>query len=448
MEHMPARQRKGLRILSKINDIAKAGRGAYLVNSQTSDRQYQVRVTPLDVWSCTCPDFMYRLYRADDKRCKHIHSCIALREAIDAKSMIKKEQRATVCVRCDSTSLTKNGFRAVKDGKRQRYACKKCGYKFTLPEPGFAKTSKSPHVITEALDLFFSDGMSCRKIARHFATRRISISHVAIIQWSRKFMGLVRDYVSTLMPELGDVLSVDEMVLNIRNVKKREKGFYGWLWGSVDPKTRFVLATEVSRRRGTADAQKVMQRSAGATGSPISYVVTDSLAAYDEAIRRELGDGVAHVKTMSIEDGFENRPIERYWNEFREIIKTKRGLDNERSASDFADFYRIFHNHVRPHSGLDGMTPAEAAGLYENLGPDRLAGLIRLAEEHKRSGIRRLGPKRLEHVEVSYEGDSVRVSPRGWIDRKVWREINDILRLDGFGWITNSKDSCWMKMGR
>jgi len=33
----------------------------------------------------------------------------------------------------------------------------------------------------------------------------------------------------------------------------------------------------------------------------------------------------------------------------------------------------------------------------------------------------------------------VRVSPRGWIDKRIWREINDILRLDGFGWMSNGR---------
>ena len=118
--------------------------------------------------------------------------------------------------------ITKNGFRIVKSGKRQRYACKKCKYKFTLPEPGFARTSIDSHVITEALDLFFSDGMSCRKISRHFATRNVSISHAVVILWSKKFMGLIKNYVDNMMPELGNVLSVDEMVLNIRNTEKRQ----------------------------------------------------------------------------------------------------------------------------------------------------------------------------------------------------------------------------------
>ncbi|MCH7648343.1 MAG: hypothetical protein IIA83_07035 [Thaumarchaeota archaeon] len=38
------------------------------------------------------------------------------------------------------------------------------------------------------------------------------------------------------------------------------------------------------------------------------------------------------------------------------------------------------------------------------------------------------------------------VIPKGWIDEAVWREINDILRLSEFSWLSNGKDSCWMKL--
>ena len=38
-----------------------------------------------------------------------------------------------------------------------------------------------------------------------------------------------------------------------------------------------------------------------------------------------------------------------------------------------------------------------------------------------------------------------------WLNRRVmekkdWREINDIVRVQGFCWLANGKDSCWMKM--
>ena len=35
-----------------------------------------------------------------------------------------------------------------------------------------------------------------------------------------------------------------------------------------------------------------------------------------------------------------------------------------------------------------------------------------------------------------------KLPPTGWIDKHIWREINDILKLHQFGWLSNEKDSC------
>jgi hypothetical protein len=40
----------------------------------------------------------------------------------------------------------------------------------------------------------------------------------------------------------------------------------------------------------------------------------------------------------------------------------------------------------------------------------------------------------------------MKVKPKGWMDKQVWKEINDILRVHQFGWLSNGRDSCWIKM--
>lgn len=30
-------------------------------------------------------------------------------------------------------------------------------------------------------------------------------------------------------------------------------------------------------------------------------------------------------------------------------------------------------------------------------------------------------------------------------DKSIWREINDILRLSEFSWLSNGRESCWLK---
>jgi hypothetical protein len=47
---------------------------------------------------------------------------------------------------------------------------------------------------------------------------------------------------------------------------------------------------------------------------------------------------------------------------------------------------------------------------------------------------------------VKNESDSIKVKPRTWMDKKEWREIHDILRVQGFNWLASGKDSCWIKM--
>jgi len=44
------------------------------------------------------------------------------------------------------------------------------------------------------------------------------------------------------------------------------------------------------------------------------------------------------------------------------------------------------------------------------------------------------------------EKDCIKMKPKEWLDKKDWREIHDILRVQGFNWLANGKDSCWIKV--
>jgi tRNA(His) 5'-end guanylyltransferase len=66
---------------------------------------------------------------------------------------------------------------------------------------------------------------------------------------------------------------------------------------------------------------------------------------HDSAFRKEFDSRrTVHIKTKSLSEGFANRPIERWYNEVREVTKTRRGLGNDQSAQVFADLKRIEHN--------------------------------------------------------------------------------------------------------
>jgi putative transposase len=150
------------------------------------------------------------------------------------------------------------------------------------------------------------------------------------------------------------------------------------IWTIISPQSRFIIASEVSKRRETDDAKAIFESGKKKTESNPSFVITDSLRAYEPAFRKEFNiRKTAHVKTKSIAEGFANRPIERYHNEVRTVLKPKRGLGNDKSAQEFADGQRIYHNFLRPHTGLpNGITPAQAAGIDLKLGDNKIKALI------------------------------------------------------------------------
>ncbi len=441
-----SRNKKAMQIFSEADKIRKITNNRFSVKSQTSTGSYIVeKRQDADVWTCGCKDFMDRLVRHQDKRCKHILACQKLQSSIQEANGIEKVELPKICPRCGSSTIVKNGLRCVKNGsKRQVHACKQCRYRFVLCEDGFSKVSSNPKIITESINLYFS-GMSLRSISRHVKIAHgQKISHVAVYKWIGKYMGIIGEYVDSIAPNTGDVWSLDEMVLNVKDTKKI-KGFHDWLWTIIDPQTRFVIATEVSKRREVSDAKSIIEKGKKAVLAKPGYVITDSLKSYEKAIREELDERkTAHVKTRSIKDGFQNRPIERYHNEIREKTKTRRGLGNDESAQKFADAHRNYHNFVRPHTGLPGnITPAEAAGIDLNLGDDKIKDLISKGSQ-KNNFVTHLG-KRVDRVSIINETDSIKVVPKDWIEKKTWIEINDILKLSDFNWLSNGKNGCWIK---
>ncbi len=443
------RNEKGIQILSECNHIRKVTKNHYQVDSQTQNKTYNVKkLAESDVWTCECADFMYRLRKQQDKRCKHITSVIILKETIDSQNKIEKIERTKVCPRCCSTTIVKNGYRKVKGNtKRQRYYCKQCDHKFILGENGFSKVSSDPKIIVESLNLVMS-GMSYRKIKRHIEMNHgKKLSHATVYHWIKKYMKTIREYVDAIAPEFvsSEVWSLDEMMLNVKKTEKTGKGFYDWVWSIIDPQTRFVIATEVSKKREIADATKIVQSGKAKSISNPDYVITDSLNSYQKAIRDELdARKTAHIKTKSLSFEFANRPIERYHNEIREVTRTRRGMGNDKSAQNFVDNHRTYHNFVRSHSGLDNKTPAEAMGIDLDLGQNKFKDLIEQGTQEKNFATQ-LG-KRIEKVIIVNENDSIKVTCKGWMEKQTWREINDILKLSGFNWLSNGKDSCWLKL--
>jgi len=124
----------------------------------------------------------------------------------------------------------------------------------------------------------------------------------------------------------------------------------------------------------------------------------------------------------------------------------KKWKDKEFDAQEFADSYRVYHNFVRPQGGLpNNQTPAEATGIDLHLGKNKIMSLIQKSTEPEHRFAIQLR-HRIDYVKIVNENDCIRIVPKAWIEKRMWREINDILRLHRFCWLKNGKDGCWIRL--
>jgi hypothetical protein len=143
-----------------------------------------------------------------------------------------------------------------------------------------------------------------------------------------------------------------------------------------------------------------------------------------------------------------NPKVERLNGTVRDRETVMRGIDNAEAAQELIDAMRIHYNFIRVNQAIN-QTPAKAAGINLNLGENKVESLMRQAATHNRDVaavpiVKGLGI-RLQKLLVIYEKDCFKIKPKGWMEKKEWREINDILRVQGFNWLANAKDSCWIK---
>jgi transposase-like protein len=385
------RELRGLAILSQPNTVIQTGEDEWDVRSQSIDAYYHItRTFPKDrkermrspgTWMCSCPDFQTRKLP-----CKHIHAVqLSLKIAGDVKehsaqAAIEEAEPKITCPVCKSINVVKWGNRKTTFGSVQRYACNDCNHKFVI-DKGFCRMKFSPKVITLTLDLFFK-GVSQRKIADHLKQfENIEVTQPTILSWIKKYLKLLAEYSEKYKAEVGNIWHSDETTIFIK--KEGEKKYYQWIWNVMDAKTRYLLACQVTESRFKNDARKPLRKAKEIANCVPDAIVTDGLQAYNNAIKAEFyGLGRIqnpHIRLKDFETKPNNNILERLNGTFRERTKVMRSLDSALGAAEFAAGMQTYYNYIRPHMGINGLTPAQMANIPINLMGNRWETMIGLA---------------------------------------------------------------------
>ncbi len=383
------RELRGLKILSEPDTIIQTGKNTWDVRSQSKDAYYQVTRKFVShskdnrySWVCTCPDHTTR-----NVICKHIFSVqfsLKLKGDIEQEATKKELERAEVkmaCPKCKSESVVRSGNRKTEFGVIQRFECKSCGFRFVV-DKGFCRMKHSPEIITKTLDLYFK-GLSQRKISDHFKQfDKTTVIHTTVLRWIKKYLALLGKYAEKNKVNVGTVWHSDETTVFIK--KEDQKRYYQWIWNVMDAKTRYLLACQVTEDRFVEDARKALKQAKSITNVRPDVVVTDGLQAYKEAVKAEFYDVSAfiqnpHLRLKDFETKPNNNILERLNGTFRERTKVVRSFDSSIGAMEFSAGMQTYYNYIRPHQGINRMTPAEMAGIQIDLTGNRWMTLIGLA---------------------------------------------------------------------
>ncbi|MDE2589951.1 MAG: DDE-type integrase/transposase/recombinase, partial [Patescibacteria group bacterium] len=329
------------------------------------DNWYQVKAQSLsyDSWYdvvateagfvCDCPDYQYR-----KAKCKHIY-------AVEFSRTIRKEiwKHVTIspassqsCPSCGSENIVKKGLRKNKYGNIQKFQCRDCNKWFVF-NLGFERMRASPEVITSAMQLYFS-GESLRNVTNFLKLKGIKISHVAVYKWIKKYVKLMESYLENITPQLSDVWRADKMFVKI-------KGNMKYVYALMDDETRFWIAKQVSDTKFTEDVTPMFAKGREVAGKNPLALITDGAPNFHKAWKKEFRTmnkpRTVHISSITLKGEHNNNKMERLNGEIRDREKVMRGL--KRDDSSIIDGYRIYHNFVRPHQGLDGKTPADIASI-------------------------------------------------------------------------------------
>jgi transposase-like protein len=369
------REMRGKAIAQTPNAIMRFDGRFYKVTSQSGHGMYDVvksRENKTIGWVCDCPDFTYR-----NVKCKHIWAVeFSLRLRAVVEKHVIEPIEINKCVYCKSELIVKDGLRHNSYGDIQKWNCKACGRYFTV-NLGFEKMRSTPQAVTSAMQLYFS-GESLRNTQKFLALQGVQVSHVAVLKWIKKYVGLMQEYLEKVTPQVSNTWRADELFLKVHGDMK-------YLYALMDDQTRFWIAQQVADTKYTADITPLFKEGKQFAGKVPSTVITDGAfnfeSAFRSAYRRESEAMMTtHIRHVRFQGDRNNNKMERFNGELRDREKVTRNL--KKMNTPILSGMQIYHNYIRPHMALEGRTPAEVAGI-EIKGENKWLTLIQNASEKK-----------------------------------------------------------------
>ena len=271
------------------------------------------------------------------------------------------------CQYCGFKGCIGHGKRKnVRAPPRRSHMCKRCGRTFS-GTPGFKGKHFSSKVIARALREYIS-GLSVHTVAYVLDADGIKVHPSTVQRWIEEYSGLLWRLSFAIRPFVGYRRRCDEVFFKILGAGR-------WLFTVMDDRTKFILAWDVSDIKMGYKPMPLFMAARKLAGVVPWVLVTDGLQAFQGAVikafRKAGGFRLVHVKDIRLKNKFNGNNVRVAERRNRQPHQDRLGLQppagpragppaRGRLSSHGA---HTRHNFFRPHSGLGGKTPAEAAGI-------------------------------------------------------------------------------------
>lgn len=273
------------------------------------------------------------------------------------QNVVISQVNVSTCLFCTSKNIIKDGIRHNKrSGDIQKFYCKDRDRYFTI-NLGFEGMRAPAQVITAAMQLYLT-GESLRNVQKFLRLQGYEVNHMTVYRWIKKYVKLMENYLEKIKPQVSNVWRTDEMYLKV-------SGNLKYLYTIMDDETRFWIAQQVAHTKYTEDVRPRFKEAREVTGKRPMTLISDGAHNFEEACKKEYFTmampKTKHIRHIHIAGDKNNNKMERLNGEVRDREKTVRGL--KRMDTPIIKGYQIYHNYVREHEGLGGITPTEAAGI-------------------------------------------------------------------------------------
>lgn len=265
---------------------------------------------------------------------------------------MQEEVKKINCKNCGSEAVVK--FGTYKDN--QRYFCKSCRRKFKADDSVFHMKVSAKYV-SSALNMYYS-GMSINDIRNYLKQEHDYYPSKSVIYgWIEKYTTEAANYFKDYHPDVGNVWIADETMLDVDRQHKI------WFYDIIDEKSRYLLASRVALSRTTNDAEMLMREAFKCAGKAPKKIITDKNYSYLDGIELAFGGETEHIQSKPFISEDSTNIIERFHGTLKDRTKVIRSFKDLETLIQFTNGWLVYYNYFKPHTSLNGKTPAEEAHI-------------------------------------------------------------------------------------